>query len=228
MKTITPNLWFDGHAEEAAEFYISLFPDSRIESYVAGDFAATSGMADVDRILQIEVFDHSRCVRGIVVHVVAVADLNSAPVATPVVGNNAVAFAEEVKQLSVPIVRTQRPAVMKDKRLRVSGTPILIEDLHSVFSRNGTHVFAPFDAITAGNFLRAAAARQAHVGEILAVVGPSGSGHSSFLRMAVRETNQTPDLPTRLATVSILWSSSSPNGVSSGRSSVARKEDGRS
>ena len=27
----TPNLWFDGYAEEAAEFYTSLFPDIRIE-----------------------------------------------------------------------------------------------------------------------------------------------------------------------------------------------------
>ncbi len=28
--TITPNLWFDGVAEEAAEFYCSVFPNSRI------------------------------------------------------------------------------------------------------------------------------------------------------------------------------------------------------
>jgi predicted 3-demethylubiquinone-9 3-methyltransferase (glyoxalase superfamily) len=28
--TITPNLWFDTQAEEAAEFYISVFPDSRV------------------------------------------------------------------------------------------------------------------------------------------------------------------------------------------------------
>lgn len=27
---ITPCLWFDGRAEEAAEFYVSVFPDSRI------------------------------------------------------------------------------------------------------------------------------------------------------------------------------------------------------
>jgi len=27
---IVPNLWFDGQAEEAAEFYISVFPNSRI------------------------------------------------------------------------------------------------------------------------------------------------------------------------------------------------------
>jgi predicted 3-demethylubiquinone-9 3-methyltransferase (glyoxalase superfamily) len=31
MAKITPCLWFDGQAEEAAEFYTSLFPDSRID-----------------------------------------------------------------------------------------------------------------------------------------------------------------------------------------------------
>jgi predicted 3-demethylubiquinone-9 3-methyltransferase (glyoxalase superfamily) len=31
MSKITPCLWFDGRAEEAAEFYTSLFPDSRID-----------------------------------------------------------------------------------------------------------------------------------------------------------------------------------------------------
>ena len=30
MDAITPNLWFDDNAEEAAEFYVSVFPDSRI------------------------------------------------------------------------------------------------------------------------------------------------------------------------------------------------------
>ena len=32
MAKITPSLWFDGQAEEAARFYTSLFPDSRIEN----------------------------------------------------------------------------------------------------------------------------------------------------------------------------------------------------
>lgn len=40
MRPITPNLWFDGQALEAAEFYVSVFPDSRI-----GDVMRT---ADVD------------------------------------------------------------------------------------------------------------------------------------------------------------------------------------
>ena len=31
MTTITPCLWFDGDGLEAAEFYVSLFPDSRID-----------------------------------------------------------------------------------------------------------------------------------------------------------------------------------------------------
>jgi predicted 3-demethylubiquinone-9 3-methyltransferase (glyoxalase superfamily) len=31
MSKITPCLWFDGQAEEAASFYTSIFPDSRIE-----------------------------------------------------------------------------------------------------------------------------------------------------------------------------------------------------
>jgi predicted 3-demethylubiquinone-9 3-methyltransferase (glyoxalase superfamily) len=34
VPTITPCLWFDGKAEEAAQFYTSLFPDSRIDKVV--------------------------------------------------------------------------------------------------------------------------------------------------------------------------------------------------
>ncbi|MEZ5366652.1 MAG: VOC family protein [Bryobacterales bacterium] len=34
MSRITPNLWFDHNAEEAAEFYVSIFPDSRIDHVV--------------------------------------------------------------------------------------------------------------------------------------------------------------------------------------------------
>jgi predicted 3-demethylubiquinone-9 3-methyltransferase (glyoxalase superfamily) len=32
MAKITPNLWFDGNAEEAAEFYVTLLPDSRVNN----------------------------------------------------------------------------------------------------------------------------------------------------------------------------------------------------
>jgi predicted 3-demethylubiquinone-9 3-methyltransferase (glyoxalase superfamily) len=32
MQKITPCLWYDGDGEEAANFYVSLFPDSRIDT----------------------------------------------------------------------------------------------------------------------------------------------------------------------------------------------------
>jgi predicted 3-demethylubiquinone-9 3-methyltransferase (glyoxalase superfamily) len=32
MQKVTPYLWFDGQAEEAARFYVSLLPDSRVEN----------------------------------------------------------------------------------------------------------------------------------------------------------------------------------------------------
>jgi predicted 3-demethylubiquinone-9 3-methyltransferase (glyoxalase superfamily) len=34
MKKITPNLWFDGNAVEAAEFYTGIFPDSQIDRII--------------------------------------------------------------------------------------------------------------------------------------------------------------------------------------------------
>ena len=43
MQKITPFLWFDGNAEEAARFYTSVFPNSRIDKVVpaAGDNPST-------------------------------------------------------------------------------------------------------------------------------------------------------------------------------------------
>src|SRR6516162_4457677 len=67
-----------------------------VSGNITGDFATTGGMADVNRVLQIKMLTHGRGVRRVVVHVVAFADLTRAPVAAPVVGNNAVTLAEEI------------------------------------------------------------------------------------------------------------------------------------
>jgi len=42
MAAITPCLWFDGKAEEAARFYAGLFPDSRVDAvhHAPGDYPA--------------------------------------------------------------------------------------------------------------------------------------------------------------------------------------------
>jgi predicted 3-demethylubiquinone-9 3-methyltransferase (glyoxalase superfamily) len=45
MNTITPCLWFDGTAEEAAHFYVSLLPDSRIDAVQRSPSDYPSGKA---------------------------------------------------------------------------------------------------------------------------------------------------------------------------------------
>ena len=42
---ITPCLWFDGNAEEAANFYVSVFPNSRVDAVVRapGDYPSGGG-----------------------------------------------------------------------------------------------------------------------------------------------------------------------------------------
>ena len=45
MKKITPNLWFDGNAREAVDFYISVFPDSKIISTANYPKSAEDGLA---------------------------------------------------------------------------------------------------------------------------------------------------------------------------------------
>jgi predicted 3-demethylubiquinone-9 3-methyltransferase (glyoxalase superfamily) len=45
MSKISPCLWFDGEAEEAAKFYVSLLPDSRIEKVQKNSVDSPAGKA---------------------------------------------------------------------------------------------------------------------------------------------------------------------------------------
>ena len=45
-KQITPNLWFDGNAQDAVDFYISVFPDSKIISTSNYPNNKEEGLAD--------------------------------------------------------------------------------------------------------------------------------------------------------------------------------------
>jgi hypothetical protein len=45
MQKVTPFLWFDGQAEQAARFYVSLLPDSRIERVTRAPADTPSGPA---------------------------------------------------------------------------------------------------------------------------------------------------------------------------------------
>ncbi len=46
MKTLTPNLWFDGNAKEAADFYTSVFPNSKIVNTTYYPKSTEEGLAD--------------------------------------------------------------------------------------------------------------------------------------------------------------------------------------
>jgi predicted 3-demethylubiquinone-9 3-methyltransferase (glyoxalase superfamily) len=45
MSKVSPCLWFDGEAEEAAKFYVSLLPDSRIETIQKNTVDSRAGKA---------------------------------------------------------------------------------------------------------------------------------------------------------------------------------------
>lgn len=46
MQKITPNLWFDGNAKEAADFYTAAFPDGKIITTLNYPNSAEEGLAD--------------------------------------------------------------------------------------------------------------------------------------------------------------------------------------
>lgn len=46
VQKIIPNLWFEGNAKEAVEFYVSTFSDSRIISTAYYPISAEEGLAD--------------------------------------------------------------------------------------------------------------------------------------------------------------------------------------
>ena len=48
---ITPNLWFDGNAQEAVDYYVSVFPESKIVSTEYYPNSAEEGLADFQQNL---------------------------------------------------------------------------------------------------------------------------------------------------------------------------------
>jgi hypothetical protein len=101
-------------------------------------------MADMHGVAQFEMFKDGVGISGVMIHVMAFAGLARSAMATAIMGDNAVSLVHEVEQLSVPIVSTQRPAVVKDDGLRIAGTPVLVEDLDAVRGGDCTHASAPF------------------------------------------------------------------------------------
>ena len=72
---------------------------------VAGDFAAAGGVADVDGVLQVELFEQRRQIVGVGVHVVAVPGLAGAAMTAPVMRDAAIAVRAEEEHLRFPGIR---------------------------------------------------------------------------------------------------------------------------
>lgn len=51
MQKITPNLWFNGNAQEAADFYVSVFPNSKMLSTEYYPKSTEEGLADFQKEL---------------------------------------------------------------------------------------------------------------------------------------------------------------------------------
>lgn len=51
QQKITPNLWFDGNAKEAVDFYVTVFPDSKIVSTSYYPKGKEDGLADFQQNL---------------------------------------------------------------------------------------------------------------------------------------------------------------------------------
>ncbi len=51
MSQITPNLWFDGNAKEAVDYYVSVFPDGKIISTEYYPDSSEEGLADFQQDL---------------------------------------------------------------------------------------------------------------------------------------------------------------------------------
>jgi predicted 3-demethylubiquinone-9 3-methyltransferase (glyoxalase superfamily) len=55
IQTITPCLWFDGNAEEAVQFYVSIFDDSRIHHKMVNHDAWPGGKAGDVVVIEFEI-----------------------------------------------------------------------------------------------------------------------------------------------------------------------------
>ena len=72
---------------------------------VMNDFAASGRVADMDRVLQVEVSRELGKVVRVMVHIVSVRSLRRPAVTASIVSDHAVAVVQEEHDLRIPVVR---------------------------------------------------------------------------------------------------------------------------
>src|ERR1700730_9936683 len=106
-------------------------------SQIMGHLAAAGGMTNVHGLLQIKMRGQSREIGGIGIHVMTVARLGGATMASPIMDDDAIDLFEEDKHTRVPVVGRQRPAVAKHDRLSFAPVLIIDVDLSAVLFTDG-------------------------------------------------------------------------------------------
>src|SRR5690606_10688268 len=66
-----------------------------------------------------------------------------------VMRDNPIPCFHEDKHLGIPVVAAQRPTMMENQRLTVAGSPVLVENMYTVFGDNVAGV-----ARSAGSYIR--------------------------------------------------------------------------
>src|ERR1700734_3449889 len=98
---------------------------------VTGNLPTTGRVADMDCVLQVELFGERREIIGVCIHVVAIPSLCGTAVASPVMRDHTITALAEKQHLSVPVVRCKRPTVTEHDGLACS--PVLVENLRTIF-----------------------------------------------------------------------------------------------
>jgi hypothetical protein len=87
--------------------------------------------------------DNGGNICGVMVHVMAIADLSRPAVTAPVMSDDAVAIGNEIEHLGVPVVGAERPPVMENDRLGTLRAPILVENFDAIVCGDRAHRFGP-------------------------------------------------------------------------------------
>src|SRR6516164_8937503 len=117
---------------------------------ITRDLPPAGGVADMDGVAEVQMLDDGSRVGSVVVHIVAVRHLARPPVTAAINADHPVALLDEKQHLSVPVVGTERPAMVEDNRLAAS--PVFVVDLCAVVGCDCAHGLDSIAAVGRSGF----------------------------------------------------------------------------
>src|SRR5215471_7913991 len=115
---------------------------------ITRDLPPAGGVADMDGVAEVQMLDDGSRVGGVVVHIVAVRYLARPPVTAAINADHPVPLLDKKQHLSVPVIGTERPAMVEDNRL--AAPPIFVENLCAVGGCDYAHGLDSIAALRGG------------------------------------------------------------------------------